>query len=88
MVKNSPASAGDTGDMVSILSWEDPLKQKMATHSIILAWKIPWTEEPGGYSPWGHKESDMTEHPRAHTQLRALCDVKGCSLTVALPMGH
>ena len=67
LVKNSPASAGDTGDMVSILSWEDPLKQKMATHSIILAWKIPWTEEPGGYSPWGHKESDMTEHPRAHT---------------------
>ena len=34
----------------------------MATHSSILAWEIPWTEEPGGYSPWGHKESDMTEH--------------------------
>ena len=35
----------------------------MATHSSILAWKIPWTEEPGGdYSPWGHKESDVTEH--------------------------
>ena len=33
----------------------------MATHSSILAWGIPWTEEPGGYSPWGHKESDMTE---------------------------
>jgi len=33
----------------------------MATHSNILARKIPWTEEPGGYSPWGHKESDMTE---------------------------
>ena len=33
----------------------------MTTHSSILAWKIPWTEEPGGYSPWGHKESDMTE---------------------------
>ena len=32
----------------------------MATHSSILAWKIPWTEEPG-YSPWGHKESDTTE---------------------------
>ena len=31
----------------------------MATHSSILAWRIPWTEEPGG--PWGHKESDMTE---------------------------
>ena len=33
----------------------------MATHSSILAWIIPWTEEPGGYSPWGRKESDTTE---------------------------
>ena len=31
----------------------------MATHSSILAWEIPWTEEPERYSPWGHKESDM-----------------------------
>ena len=37
---------------------EDPLEKGMATHSSILAWRIPWTEEPGGYSPWG---SDMTE---------------------------
>ena len=34
----------------------------MATYASILAWIIPWTEKPGGYSPWGHKESDMTEH--------------------------
>ena len=33
----------------------------MAIHSHILAWKIPWTEEPGGYSSWGRKELDMTE---------------------------
>ena len=34
----------------------------MATHSSILAWRIPWTEEPGRlHSPWGHKELDMTE---------------------------
>ena len=32
----------------------------MATHSSIIAWKIPWTEEPVGYSPWGRKESDMS----------------------------
>ena len=38
----------------------------MATHSSILAWEISWTEEPCGYSPWGHKESDTTEH--AHGQ--------------------
>ena len=36
-------------------------EKEMATHSSILAWRILWTEEPGGYSPWGHKESDMTE---------------------------
>ena len=34
----------------------------MATHSSILAWEIPWSEAPAGYSPWGHKELDMTEH--------------------------
>ena len=33
----------------------------MAAHSSILAWRIPWTEEPGGYSPWGLKELDKTE---------------------------
>ena len=33
----------------------------MTTHSSILAWRIPWTEEPGGYSRWGRKESNMTE---------------------------
>ena len=43
------------------LSWEDPLEEGTATHSSILAWRIPWTEEPGGLSPWGHEESDMTE---------------------------
>ena len=39
---------------------EDPLKQWMSTHSSILDWRIPWTEEPVGYSPWGGKQSDMT----------------------------
>ena len=33
----------------------------MATHSSTLAWRIPWTEEPGGLSPWDHKELDITE---------------------------
>ena len=37
------------------LGWEDPLENEMATHSSILAWEIPWTEEPGGLSSWGHK---------------------------------
>ena len=43
------------------LGWEDPLEEEMATHSNILAWKIPWTEEPGRLlSPKGPKESNMT----------------------------
>ena len=46
---------------VQSLGWEDPLEKEMATHSSILVWRIPWTEELGGYSPWGHKESDTTE---------------------------
>ena len=43
---------------------KDLLEKETATHSSILAWKIPWTEEPGGHSLWGHKESDTTEHTR------------------------
>ena len=40
---------------------EDPLEKEMATHSSILAWRIPWTEEPGGLQSKGRKESDTTE---------------------------
>ena len=46
---------------VQSLGQEDPLKKEMATHSRILAWEIPWTEELVGYSSWGHKELDMAE---------------------------
>ena len=46
---------------VQSLGQEDLLEREMATHSSILAWKIPWTEEPGSYSLWGREESDMTE---------------------------
>ena len=38
----------------------------MANHPRILAWKIPWTEKPGGLQPMGCKESDVTEHTRKH----------------------
>ena len=43
-----PANAGAVGGADSILGWEDPLEEEMATHSSILAWKIIWTEDPGG----------------------------------------
>ena len=45
MVENLPAMQET---WVRSLGWEDPLEKEMATHSSILAWKIPWTEEPGG----------------------------------------
>ena len=57
--KESACSAGDMG---SIPGSGRPPEKGMATHSIILAWRIPWTEEPCGlYSPWGCKEPDTTE---------------------------
>ena len=43
------------------LGLEDPLEEEMATHCSILAWRIPWTEEPASYSPWGREELDTTE---------------------------
>ena len=48
MVKNLPANADGKRDACSILCWEDPLEQEMVICSSILAWKIPWTKEPGG----------------------------------------
>ena len=48
MVKNPPANAGDIRDVGSTMGREDRLEKGMANHSSILAWRIPWTEEPGG----------------------------------------
>ena len=45
---------------VQFLGWEDPLEKEMATHSIILAWRIPWTKEPGSLQSMGLKELDTT----------------------------
>ena len=53
VVKNAPANAGDLRDMGSILAQEDPLEEETATHSSILTWRIPWTEEPGGLQSIG-----------------------------------
>ena len=60
VVENPPADAGDEG---LIPSWEDPQEKEMGTHSSTLAWRIPWTEEPGaGATVHGvGKESDMTD---------------------------
>ena len=50
MVKNLPVSTGDVRDVGSIPGLEDALEEEMATHSSGLAWRIQWTEEPGGLS--------------------------------------
>ena len=50
MIKNLPAICET---QVRSLGWEDPLEKELATHSSILAWRIPWTEEPGGVESMG-----------------------------------
>ena len=59
-MKNLPANAGDARDEVLSLGREDPLEQEMATPSSILAWEIPWTQEPGGLQSMGSQELDTT----------------------------
>ena len=56
LVKNLPAMLET---WVQFLGWGDPLEEGLATHSSILAWRFPWTEESGG--PWGHRELNTTE---------------------------
>ena len=74
MVKNFP-TVQET--WIRSLGWEDPLEKGMATHSSSLTWSIPWAEEPGSLSPWGHKELDTTER---------LTLSKGDRLRVGLPL--
>ena len=57
MVKNLPANAGDVRDMGSIPGLEEPLEGGMATQFSILAWRLPWTEEPGGLQSTGVAKS-------------------------------
>ena len=57
LVKNLPAVQETR---VRFLGWEDLLEKEMATHSSILAWRIPWTEEPGRLQSIGFQESDTT----------------------------
>ena len=69
VVKNTPANTEDIRDMSYIwsLGGKDPLEKEMAIHSSILAWRIPWTEEPGGLQSMGlqrvgHDWSNLAEH--------------------------
>ena len=51
------------------LGWEDPLEKEITTHSNILAWRIPWTEELGRLQSMGLQELDMTEQLNHHMKL-------------------
>ena len=61
MIKNATAM---WETWVQSLGWEDHLEKGMTIPPVFLPGQSPWTEEPGGYSPWGHKESDTTEQLR------------------------
>ena len=61
---------------VQSLGWDDPLEEEMETHSSILDGKIPWTEEPGGYSPWGQKSQTQLSN-WAHTHTNTHCENEG-----------
>ena len=68
MVRNLLASAGDIRIWVRSLGGEDPLEEGMAIHSSILAWRIPWTEEPGGLQSMGsHRLTTKGNLVRART---------------------
>jgi len=66
MVKNPPAM-WETG--IQSLGWQDPLEEGMETHSSILAWRIPWTEEPGRWQRVKHEVSRVNEVAKSQTRL-------------------
>ena len=68
VVKNSPTNAGEE---VRSLGWEDPLEKEMANHSRTLAWKTPWTEEPGGLQ-------SMRSQSRTRLRDSTSLSVSGC----------
>ena len=73
VVKSLPANGGDVRVAVQPLGWEDPLEEDTATHSSILAWRIPQTEEPTGRMVHQRrKESDKTETTQHNTKQRFL----------------
>ena len=83
--KESACNAGDPG---SIPGSGRSLEKEMATHSSILAWRIPWTEEAGRLQSMDHKESDMTERLSLHftfTRVRQVSSRKSCEECRRIP---
>ena len=76
-MKPPPASAGDARDMGSIPGQEDPLEEEMAIYSSVLAWGIPWIEEPGGLQSMGskrvgHNSLNVCIHAQLHPTLKSI----------------
>ena len=67
VVKNPPANAQGIRDASLIPGWEDPLQKAIATHASILAWRIPWTEEPGGLESIGSQRVRYDRSDLTHT---------------------
>ena len=72
MLKNPPANAGDARDTGSSPGQEDSLEEGMATHSSILAWRITWTEEPGGLRSMGSQSRTPLKRLSTHAGKAAL----------------
>ena len=68
-IKNQPAIQGTQEMQVQSLGWEDLLEEEMATHSIFLPGKFHGERSLVGYSGWGRKESDTTEHLSTHIHI-------------------
>ena len=76
---------------IGSLIWEDPLKEEMATHSNILAWRSPWTEQSGGLQSIGSQTASMNEGPCIHNHHdHAFCifRLSTFSINVAFPVQH
>ena len=79
-VKNLPAMQKTKQTQVWFLGWEDPLEEEMATHSSILAWEIPWTEESGRVQSMGSQRvgHDRGTNTHTHTHTRRQADIISC----------
>ena len=87
---DSKESAYSAEDRVQSLGQEDPLEKGMATHSSILAWRIPWTEEPAEPQSIGSKDSEMTEKmfKKMTFLLTCTCENNGEERVTKIPLGN
>ena len=90
LVKSLPATAGDGRDAVRSLCWEDTLEEGVETHSRMLAWRIPWTEEPGGLQPIAlqrvrHDGCDLACTHAHHYTATTTGKIQSISLTTTPP---